>query len=125
MTVVTAIYSVVNARTTPIINVIKLIKPIISLDKSFILADICIIAEKQNEEKAMKNTKVLRLLNTELLISATKVFLSFVFLVFPFTFTIPFNRLTQGWRSFNRLLHTAIKAKTKVGAITSRTNNIQ
>ena len=122
MTVVTAIYSVVNARTTPIINIIK---PIISLDKSFILADICIIAEKQNEEKAMKNTKVLRLLNTELLISATKVFLSFVFLVFPFTFTIPFNRLTQGWRSFNRLLHTAIKAKTKVGAITSRTNNIQ
>ena len=80
MTVVTAIYSVVNARTTPIINIIK---PIISLDKFFILADICIIAEKQNEEKAMKNTKVLRLLNTELLMSATKVFLSFAFLFFP------------------------------------------
>ena len=34
----------------------NIITPIISLDKSFILNDICVIAEKQNEAKIMKNT---------------------------------------------------------------------
>ena len=54
MTVVMARNSVVKANISPMASIIT---PIISLAKSFILNDICVIDEKQNEAKTMKNTR--------------------------------------------------------------------
>lgn len=55
MTVVIARKRVVLARMIPIS---KIMAPINALESSFMFADICVIAEKQNAEKAVKNTSV-------------------------------------------------------------------
>ena len=55
MTVVMARNSVVKDRTSPISIIMA---PIIKLDKSFMLADICVIHEKHKEAKTMKKASV-------------------------------------------------------------------
>ena len=69
MTVVMAKKSVVQARTMPIPSIIA---PIITLEKSFIWADICVMAEKQKEENRIKKTSVFLLLRASRLKSSKK-----------------------------------------------------
>ena len=69
MTVVMARNNVVNASARPITNIIA---PIISLDRSFMLKDICIMEEKQNEAKMMKNVSTFLLLKVVLFSSSVK-----------------------------------------------------
>ena len=114
-TLVKDIKSVINAKISPIEMIIH---EKLSLAKSSIDIDICVIAEKQNAENPTKNTRILLLLKVFFLksIKNGNSFFSSL-LIFTLTFCTSLSKLIAGLFILKNAYNTAKSMKKTVGRI--------